>query len=797
MSPSRLARSASLALANFVALLLWIALAPLAFGVLLTASLAAHLTGSHNRERLATEGNTPPIETLGNSRLPASIVIPNWNGRELLEKYLPSVIAACDFTIGDEIIVVDNASGDGSHEMLQTRFPQVRAIRLHTNQGFGGGCNAGIQQARCGHVVLLNSDMRVESDFLPPLLQPFSDPKVFAVAAQILFSDPSKRREETGLTYADFCGGELALGHDTDCETPGAMPCFYPGGGSSAFDRAKLLEIGGFDHLFRPFYLEDTDLGMEAWKRGWKVMYQPASVVYHEHRGTIGKKFSRAYIDEVIQKNRLLFNWKHLDSPVMLTATYFRTALSLFRSAFAPGQISQLSAIAVLRASLQLSEVVGARFRSSRSANVSTREALKRHRPDFYSDRFRATGPIRKRLQVLFLSPYPIYPPHHGGALLMSQTLQHLVAHCDVHLVVLLESESERPTHQAHASQFASLHLLVRGEPASTNRFGALPKSVREFQLPALRKLIHRLIYEKEIDVLQLEYTNMTQYLEPYRSILTALFEHDVYFQTVGRRVITSGASSSLVTMLEYLRALPFELRAVQSVDYVQVCSSVNADFLRGYQPGLGDRLDANLRAGIDIASYRYTESGRLPSTLLFMGNFRHTPNQEGLEWLITRVMPAVVAARPEVQLRAIGANASVLRLRYPQPSWLEILGEVPEIHSHLAECALFVCPVLTGSGVRVKLLEVFAAGIPAVSTSIGVEGLSDGANPVCRVADKPDEFAAAILSLLDNPNEARSMAQNARRLVERTWDARVNTRKLVARYEELLQAKRRRTPAN
>ncbi len=70
-------------------------------------------------------------------------------------------------------------------------------------------------------------------------------------------------------------------------------PCAYGGGGSCAFDRRKFLELGGFDELLAPFYLEDTDLGYMAWKRGWKNLYQPASVVYHEHRGTIGTQIQR------------------------------------------------------------------------------------------------------------------------------------------------------------------------------------------------------------------------------------------------------------------------------------------------------------------------------------------------------------------------------------------------------------------------------------------------------------------------------------------------------------------------
>ena len=101
------------------------------------------------------------------------------------------------------------------------------------------------------------------------------------------------------------------------------FPCFYGGGGSCAFDRQKFLELGGFDELLAPFYLEDTDLGYMAWKRGWKVLYQPRSVVYHEHRGTIGKRFREEQIQAVLKKNFVLFCWKNIHEWRRLPAHFF------------------------------------------------------------------------------------------------------------------------------------------------------------------------------------------------------------------------------------------------------------------------------------------------------------------------------------------------------------------------------------------------------------------------------------------------------------------------------------------
>lgn len=727
-------------------------------------------------------------------RPPASIVIPNWNGRDLLEKYLPSVISACDFDLGDELIVVDNASLDGSAEWIHRHHPEVRLIRLATNKGFGGGSNAGIHAARNRYVVLLNSDMRVEANFLAPLLAPFHDPDVFAVAAQILFSDPRKRREESGLTQAYWRRGEIALGHDLNADVSTLYPCFYPGGGSSAFDRKKLLSLGGFDHLYRPFYLEDTDLGWEAWKRGWKVLYASNSLVYHEHRGTIGKRFSASYVETVIEKNRILFHWKHVLHPGKL-ASYFVRLITRTTVNLAGGQTPRgVSGRAACLALAQLPEVLRRRWQSARHARRGDMEALGLHQPDVFHDRFLhaypRSGPQSERLQILFLSPYPIYPPHHGGATLMYQTLAHLTELADVHLVVMLEAESEREAHLEQAHRFASMHTVVRPPATASNRFGLLPKAVREFAIPDLHTLLDRLILENAIDVLQVEYTQLAQYAKPYRRVVTSLFEHDIYFQSVGRSLRAARGVDAFRIALEYLRAIHYELTTLKQMDYIQVCTETNRRYLERYSPALAARTDATLRAGIDISSFGNGTSSRDRDTLLFVGNFRHPPNREGLQWLLSEVMPAVIGKRPSARLRIVGPNPQLLSLHSPLPDWLTILGPVEDVRPHLEQCALFVCPVLTGSGVRVKLLEAFAAGIPVVATSIGAEGLAGPGARVCAVADSPEAFAAEVLRLLNQPEAGLKVAGDARAMVEADWDARKNTRRLVARYHELLKRK-------
>src|ERR1700722_4354486 len=128
--------------------------APVFLGVAALCLLLADAI-SFLRKRAPLPSGSKPATTA------ATIVIPNWNGRDLLEKYLPSVIAAIEDFADSEIIVVDNGSEDGSAEFVRERFPAVTVLALPQNLGFGGGSNAGFRAAKSDIVVLLNSDMRV------------------------------------------------------------------------------------------------------------------------------------------------------------------------------------------------------------------------------------------------------------------------------------------------------------------------------------------------------------------------------------------------------------------------------------------------------------------------------------------------------------------------------------------------------------------------------------------------------------------------------------------------------------
>lgn len=727
----------------------------------------------------------------------ATVVIPNWNGRDLLEKYLPSVVDALANNPENEILVIDNASTDGSADFVAERFPQVRLIRSETNLGFGGGSNLGFREAKNDIVVLLNSDMRVEPDFLAPLLAPFRDPLVFAVACQIFFSDPKKRREETGLTQGWWDAGRIRVSHRIDSEITEAFPCFYAGGGSSAFDRRKFLELGGFEEVLRPFYYEDTDLGLMAWKRGWKVLYQPASVVYHEHRGTIGRKFSPRYVQSILKKNAVLFVWKNIHSWKLLSSHFPFLFLSCLRSLLF-GDVPQAFNVAgLLRAVMQLPALCAARWKAKQLATVSDSEALRRPLGLYFRDRFEASGePPPDRLRILFASPYPIEPPVHGGAVFMKMTLEELAGLADVHLAGMVDVAEQLPAQESLTDICRSVSMCVRNPETPRNIGSLLPHAVREFRDPDFAWLLHRVGLLEKVDVVQLEYTQFAQYRGDYHHIPCFLFEHDIHFESV--RSLARNTKNPLRRVhyfYEYLRCFRYELKMLPKFRRIQTCSAENAGSLTRYLPDIAARIDTDLRAGIQSARFRFVLDGREPDTLLFVGSFRHEPNADAIRWFVTKVLDRITAIRPQAKLVIVGSDpprSMGFLTRHPS---VHFTGHVEDIREPLERYAVFVCPIRSGSGIRVKLLEAFSSGIPCVSTRLGAEGLAHTSGEICELADTPEEFASAAVHLLSDRVYAASIAVRARKKLEAERDGPVITRHLEQVYRRELTAMRPARP--
>ncbi|HBL51767.1 MAG: hypothetical protein A3D24_01735 [Candidatus Blackburnbacteria bacterium RIFCSPHIGHO2_02_FULL_39_13] len=227
-----------------------------------------------------------------------SVVIPNWNGRQLLEKNLPSVVK-CGF---DEIIIVDDASPDNSNNFLAEKFPEVKIVKHSKNMGFVDSVNDGVTAASGDIVFLLNLDVYPTTNIIRPVLDNFKkDEKVFAVSLH-----------EKGYGWAKPALVDGYVTHIPGIESKETHKSFWPSGGSSAFRKKLWDELGGFDENLTPFYWEDLEIGLRATKHGYKILWEPKATVVHEHEAIINPKyFNRRWLNWIKDRNQLLVIWKH------------------------------------------------------------------------------------------------------------------------------------------------------------------------------------------------------------------------------------------------------------------------------------------------------------------------------------------------------------------------------------------------------------------------------------------------------------------------------------------------------
>lgn len=217
--------------------------------------------------------------------LDVSVVVLNFNGKRFLEECLKSLAAQNYAADRFEVVFVDNGSSDDSVSYVRAEFPDVRVVTLPQNLGFAGGINAGVEAAKAQYVALINNDARAHPDWLTQGLAGFRSIDVGMVASKILTLD--------GKTI-DYAGGALSFyGHgfklgvnepdEGQYDRPGET--LFASGCGLFITRALFIDSGGFDENYFAFF-EDVDLGWRLWTLGYRVLYEPSSIVYHRHHGT-------------------------------------------------------------------------------------------------------------------------------------------------------------------------------------------------------------------------------------------------------------------------------------------------------------------------------------------------------------------------------------------------------------------------------------------------------------------------------------------------------------------------------
>jgi GT2 family glycosyltransferase len=262
-----------------------------------------------------------------------SVIIPNYNGKNLLEKNIPSVLNALKSSdITDfEIIIADDASPDTSVKFVKSNYPDIILIENSVNLGFGGNMNSGISKATKNLVLLLNNDVVLTDGYFKTLLPYFNQTDTFGVMSRIVGLDSDQIQD--GAKYPVYTYANIAPNTNYTCKSQSSLYSFYLSGANALVDRRKLIELGGFDETFNPFYLEDVDLGLRAWRLGYKCYYEHNAICRHPSTSTIKKEFSKS-VNIVSKRNKMLLHFIHLQGFELVCFLGIQTIKSLFRTLF-------------------------------------------------------------------------------------------------------------------------------------------------------------------------------------------------------------------------------------------------------------------------------------------------------------------------------------------------------------------------------------------------------------------------------------------------------------------------------
>jgi glycosyltransferase involved in cell wall biosynthesis len=410
-------------------------------------------------------------------------------------------------------------------------------------------------------------------------------------------------------------------------------------------------------------------------------------------------------------------------------------------------------------------------------------------------------------MRILMLTLVAPYPPDSGPKVKTYNLLQYLGRHHEVTLVSLVRSAQER----AHAESLRSLCKAVHTVPFRRSRLRdaqhLLVSSLtgesfimRRDASPELDALLRDLVRRETFDIIHADQLNMARFAADLPGA-RVLDEHNAVWTIVARMARHGGPlPKRLFLELEARRLRRYEARVCARFDALLAVSEPDLRFLELAAAEAGTQLPPKMIIPIAVDALGEAPVQRVaaPRTILSMATMFWPPNVDGVLWFAHEVYPLVRREVPEVNFAVVGARppVTVRQLSERDPS-IAVTGYVEDPRPYLEQTAALIVPVRAGGGMRVKILEALARGLPVVSTTIGYEGIDLTPGEHLLVGDTPADFAAALVRILRDPGLGQRLAAAGRRVAEERYDWRVVNPRVEAAYAAALaRAEARRAAA-
>ena len=407
-------------------------------------------------------------------------------------------------------------------------------------------------------------------------------------------------------------------------------------------------------------------------------------------------------------------------------------------------------------------------------------------------------------MNILMLCNKSPYPPSEGGPMAMNSIVNGLL---DAgHKVKILAVNSEKyhiaekdiPKSYKEKTKIELVNVDLRIKPteALKNLFSDKSYHVERFISEDFRAKLIDILKKDSYDIVQLEMIYMAPYIETIREYSNAriiLRAHNVEHLIWDRIAKKTKFLPKRWYINHLVRTLKrYELNAINKVDGIAAITYRDAAFFRGETsvPVI------DIPYGVNPEDFTPHYEVKDNPTLYHIGSMNWMPNEEGIHWFLNNIWDKIAKRNPDVRLNLAGRH---------MPKWLtklkkrnvNVLGEVPDAKEFIRNNDIAVVPLLSGSGIRIKIIESMAMGRTVVTTMIGAEGIQYSEYENIIIADSPAKMVEVICKILKEPEEAQRIGRNARKLVEDIYDNKKIIDRLMIFYDEINMKKKDVTHIN
>lgn len=401
-------------------------------------------------------------------------------------------------------------------------------------------------------------------------------------------------------------------------------------------------------------------------------------------------------------------------------------------------------------------------------------------------------------MKILFITLIVPYPPNAGPRIKTWHVLKYLAEQgYSTTLLTFVRKEEQKflPHLKGVCEKVVSVPIrrtkIRDALSLMSSQLKGTPFLIERDYRSAMMRAIKKLLLEETFDVIHIDQVNMAQFIlnlnNLHFSSKTIFDAHNATWAILERMRSQVPLFIRPLVSREAKKLREFEHKLVQEFDHVLTVTD-NDRVLLSKNPGdpsLVSKLHV-LPIAVNTQEIQPVMRKKGSQQILTIGSLNYPPNADGIRWFLREVFPLIKKINDAALLTIIGKNPpnDFYYLAAPFGDDIQIKGYVEDLTPHLENSALMVVPVLAGGGMRVRILEAFAWGIPVVTTTIGLEGIAASNGKEVLVEDDPVSFAKAVVKLLDQPARQQTLAENARELVTKLYDWKVVLKELDRIYQ-------------